>query len=261
MSAFATAALLTSLSLGGCSSSDTGKADAAGGRGGTGGGGSGGTSGTGGTSNDGSADAVCSTAGPLTPPAVQAAIQPPAGATLVVRTHAVGTQNYVCKAVAAPDAGPVGAEVDAGAGVNYVWTFTGPMATLTDNSCKEVGTHGVGPTWTWTADGSTIKGTLVRPMDAPNKASDIPWLLLSAVSTGAGVFSGVTYVQRVDTSGGVAPTTGCDAANVDKTQAVGYSANYYFYKGGSAGDGGTSDGASPDGGGSTDSATADAPTD
>jgi hypothetical protein len=51
--------------------------------------------------------------------------------------------------------------------------------------------------------------------------------------------------------GGVAPATGCDAAHAGTDQPVGYSANYYFYKGGgTAGDGGTSDG-------SADSATSD----
>jgi hypothetical protein len=71
-----------------------------------------------------------------------------------------------------------------------------------------VGAHGAGPHWTSTVDGSVVNGTKVAQVDAP-LATAIPWLLLRATSTsGMGVFSDVTYVQRVNTTGGKAPATG-----------------------------------------------------
>jgi Protein of unknown function (DUF3455) len=43
--------------------------------------------------------------------------------------------------------------------------------------------------------------------------------------------SDVIAVQRVDTQGGVAPTSGCDAAHVGTEKSVAYTATYYFYRG------------------------------
>jgi hypothetical protein len=39
----------------------------------------------------------------------------------------------------------------------------------------------------------------------------------------------VRHVQRVDTIGGVAPSTGCDSAHAGAKTRVGYSATYDFY--------------------------------
>ena len=65
--------------------------------------------------------------------------------------------------------------------------------------------------------------------DAP-QADAIPWLLLKELSTtGPGLFSDIAFVQRVNTWGGVAPATGCDASTVDTLIRVPYSADYYFY--------------------------------
>jgi hypothetical protein len=48
-------------------------------------------------------------------------------------------------------------------------------------------------------------------------------------STGAtGLLANVTYVQRVNTSGGVEANT-CDAAHEGVVDKVPYSANYYFF--------------------------------
>ena len=58
----------------------------------------------------------------------------------------------------------------------------------------------------------------------------IPWLLMRAKSNeGAGALAGVKYIQRVDTVGGVAPSSGCDAAHAGAEARVEYSANYDFY--------------------------------
>lgn len=66
--------------------------------------------------------------------------------------------------------------------------------------------------------------------DSPD-ADAIPWLLLETKSTeGSGVFSQVTFIQRVNTTGGKAPDSGCDMAAVTMESAIPYAADYYFYK-------------------------------
>ena len=78
-------------------------------------------------------------------------------------------------------------------------------------------------------DGSAVVGKKVAQADAP-QTDAVPWLLLAATSTtGSGVFTGVTYVQRIATTGGKAPATGCGADNVDAETRVPYTADYYFY--------------------------------
>ena len=42
--------------------------------------------------------------------------------------------------------------------------------------------------------------------------------------------SGVTYIQRVNTQGGVAPMSTCDATTISKRELVNYQADYIFYK-------------------------------
>jgi hypothetical protein len=65
--------------------------------------------------------------------------------------------------------------------------------------------------------------------DAPGGRS-IPWLLLEAKTTsGTGVFSRVTSIQRTDTVDGLAPETGCDAQHLGARQASPYRAVYSFY--------------------------------
>jgi len=45
----------------------------------------------------------------------------------------------------------------------------------------------------------------------------------------------VTFVQRVKTGGGKAPASGCDAANAGREVRVPYTAEYFFYRGSTAG--------------------------
>ena len=100
-------------------------------------------------------------------------------------------------------------------------------------------THGRGPRWTST-DGSVVTARSGRA-DSPQPGA-IPWLLLKEFSTsGPGVFSDVAFVQRVNTAGGVAPATGCDASTVDTNVRVPYSADYYFYVSINQPDGGAAD--------------------
>jgi len=151
----------------------------------------------------------------------------PAGAMVKFHLHATGDQVYTCTASAAGGAG--------GSGTTYSYILKQPDARLYDARNTQVGTHGAGPNWTSTVDGSVVTGAKAWQEDAP-ALDAIPWLLLRATSNaGTGVFSDVTYVQRVNTTGGKAPAAGCDSAAAGKDTRVAYTADYYFYNGGGSG--------------------------
>ena len=134
---------------------------------------------------------------------------------MALRAFAKGAQIYAC--------GP-----KKGAPAQFEWTLKAPDATLFDEAGKVIGKHFAGPTWEST-DGSQVVGAVKAKVDSPNPSA-IPWLLAEAKSNpGDGKFKHILFVQRVDTQGGQAPTSGCDKAH-DHTEArAEYSATYYFY--------------------------------
>ncbi len=138
----------------------------------------------------------------------------PAGHEVLLRTLAVGVQIYDC-----------GATNDGG----FQWAFRAPEAGLFRGNVELMGTHFAGPNWQ-ARDGSRVLGMRIESIDAPNPSS-IPWLLLRAVShEGSGIFSNVTYIQRLLTGGGVAPAPStCDASHEGHEGRVEYIAAYYFY--------------------------------
>jgi hypothetical protein len=103
------------------------------------------------------------------------------------------------------------------------WTLIQPAAVLSRHG-KPVALHSKGPVWTSTVDGSTVGAAAAG--SSPREGA-IPELLLKAnLNTGDGVFGKVTYVQRLNTRGGVAPAGTC----TDGTQtAVRYTADYAFW--------------------------------
>lgn len=105
------------------------------------------------------------------------------------------------------------------------WSFVGPEAELFDSGGSRIGRHYAGPHWEAT-DGSRVMGTVAARSDAPS-SSDIPWLLINArnVSQG-GRFAGITHIQRVNTSGGVAPAFGCNMGNIGTSVRVPYTTDY-----------------------------------
>jgi Protein of unknown function (DUF3455) len=145
--------------------------------------------------------------------AVPAAIKTADTEKLAFVWAATGTQNYECKANAA------------GA---LAWTFIAPEAQLLADKVN-VGTHGAGPFW-MALDGSKTIGTVKARADAPSN-KDIPWLLLTAKSSGApGKLANITSIQRINTVGGIAATTGCaTAADAGKQSKIAYTADYAFF--------------------------------
>jgi hypothetical protein len=89
-------------------------------------------------------------------------------------------------------------------------------------------THFAGPTWQ-ANDGSKVAGKLVAP--APSDGTAIPWLLLSAASTTPGTFADTTFIQRVNTTGGLAPAAAtCNASTSGTQREVPYTADYHFWR-------------------------------
>ncbi len=142
------------------------------------------------------------------------AVRVPAGQSLKMTTTGVGELTYECR------------EKKDMAG-QFEWAFVGPVATLMGADRKTVGKYYAGPTWE-AADGSKVTGKQVAV--APSSAGNIPLQLVKAEpATGAGAMTGVSYIQRLNTKGGVAPATSCDAAGKGKRQVVAYEADYLFY--------------------------------
>jgi Protein of unknown function (DUF3455) len=139
-------------------------------------------------------------------------IQPPANEQLLLRVHAKGDQVYACKAD----------------GAQFTWTLKAPDAQLFDKDGKPFGKHFAGPSWE-ANDGSRVTGKAVAYAPSPD-ADSIPWLLVNILShDGSGVLSRATSIQRLNTKGGKAPASGCDASHPGQEVRVPYSADYLFY--------------------------------
>lgn len=148
---------------------------------------------------------------------VPSVIAPQKAAKLRERVYARGVQVYECLAVGQ------GRE-------SASWAFVGPDAILFDDAGTRIGTHGAGPHWQ-ALDNSRVEGKVEARTDAP-RAGDIPWLGLSARSTGpAGRFADVTWIQRVNTQGGSAPQRPCSPAEVGSFERVPYTADYLLFAG------------------------------
>jgi hypothetical protein len=143
---------------------------------------------------------------------VPSELNPPANEQLLLRVHAEGDQIYSCKA---DDA-------------QFAWALKAPDALLTDASGKPFGKHFAGPSWQ-ASDGSRVTGKAAASVASPDGDS-IPWLLVTVVErSGEGVLARVTSIQRINTKGGKAPSSGCDAAHSGVEYRAAYSADYLFF--------------------------------
>lgn len=159
--------------------------------------------------------AACGGSGAVKHDDVPAALRVPEGQALVERTHATGVQIYMCQPLKGDPA-------------RLEWAFKAPEAELTRRGGRIVGKHYAGPSWEAT-DGSKVVGSPVAK-ESPDPNS-IPWLLLTAKSTGGkGIFSEVRSIQRLHTVGGTAPSGGCGPAQINQELRVSYSADYLFYR-------------------------------
>jgi hypothetical protein len=131
-------------------------------------------------------------------------------------SHATGVQTYECQ--------------------NGQWAFRAPKALLfKPDSYQLTAIHygGIdrgltpGPWWESLHDGSRIRGGNAKSAPSPN-ANSIPLLRLEVLERqGDGVFNRASYIQRLNTVGGVGPTGACSAG---AQRWVAYAADYYFYR-------------------------------
>jgi hypothetical protein len=147
-----------------------------------------------------------------------AEIAVPDGNHVVASYQATGFQIYECQ----PDA--------AGA---LAWKLRAPAAALFADDGALVAIHygGIdaglpaGPYWQSSLDGSRVHAGNAK--SAPN-AGSIPLLRLQALDhAGAGVLADVTFIQRLETTGGLAPTTRCKKNS--SPEYVPYTAQYVFW--------------------------------
>ena len=162
----------------------------------------------------------------------------PEGNVIFLKAFATGTQNYVC----VPGAnGPA-------------WKFLGPQATLfvtlpwfQGEIRQQVATHFLSanpaeagaarPTWQHSFDTSSVWAKALATSTDPAFVAEgaIPWLLLQAAGTQRGPTGGIqfaetTFIQRLNTAGGVAPSSGCEIATYGSFAMVPYTTDYYFYR-------------------------------
>ena len=168
----------------------------------------------------------------IDPPKVPDTLAVPAGSKAFLIGHAVGTQNYICL----PD----------GAGAK--WVLFGPQATVFDDAGKQIMTHFLSPnpaesgtpraTWQHSDRTSAVWAMKVAESDDARyvEPGAIKWFLLKVMGAEEGSrphdrLTQATVIQRVNTSGGVAPPSECTATgDVGKTKFVPYTADYVFYK-------------------------------
>lgn len=170
----------------------------------------------------------------VTPPSVPGTLKPLDGNEAFLIAHAFGSQDYVCAA--------------SGSGVAFV--LTTPEAVLFNNPAHRVINHffSVNPneggtiraTWqsTWNSSGfwGKVDATATFATDPDFVAPDaIAWVLLSRAGVLEGSGNGdnlavTSFVQRVNTVGGLAPSVGCNSLDDLGTKAfVPYEADYVFF--------------------------------
>ncbi len=139
---------------------------------------------------------------------VCSSIEVPSGNILVLRAFAIGVQVYKWN----------------GTG----WDLVAPIAKLFGdaNYSEPLGTHFAGPTW-MSNGGSAVIASKVEGCTPDPTA--VAWLLLRMTATdGAGFFGNTTFIQRVNTAGGLPPSW--PGQVIGSEVKVPYSAEYRFYR-------------------------------
>lgn len=145
---------------------------------------------------------------PDLPPGVCDALQVPEGNKAAFRVFARGVQIYRWN--------------------GETWEFIAPRADLfaAANFHGKVAIHYGGPIWE-ANNGNKVAGR--RLAGCTPDPTAISWLLLKASpGDGTGIFSRVTYIQRVNTVGGLPPAT--PGAAIDELVESPYTTEYYFYR-------------------------------
>ena len=182
------------------------------------------------------APAAAQTSPDIIVPDAPANLTVPVGNEVFMLGRATGTQNYMC--------------LPSSTGIR--WVFLAPQATLHvpifGDLQQQLTTHFLSPnpdekgaaraTWQHSFDSSQVWARAIASSADANfvAPNSIPWLLLEVVGSEAGPSGGslltrTTYVQRLNTLGGVAPSAGCSqSGEVGALAMVPYTTDYFFYR-------------------------------
>ena len=172
----------------------------------------------------------------ISPPIVPEGLGVEEGNEVFLLGRGVGTQNYVC----AP-CDPTKANCPLG----VLFTLFTPQATLFNDQGEQLITHFSSPnpvelgtvrvTWQDSRDTSSVWAKLVKAVMV--RDDSIPWVLLNVKDTGTQAgptgdrMTKTTFIQRVNTVGGLAPAGEClSSADLGRQAFVPYRADYFFYK-------------------------------
>jgi hypothetical protein len=131
----------------------------------------------------------------------------PVGSTLLLHGYGIGVQIYHWNGTS--------------------WGTATPSATIFADQAGtgKLADHFGGPTWQSTS-GSKVVGTVAER--CPVDPASIPWLSLTGIADGAGIFADVNFIQRLYTVGGNAPST--PGSVIGQEAQIPYTADYLFYK-------------------------------
>ena len=172
----------------------------------------------------------------ISPPIVPPGLEVEEGNEVFLLGRGVGTQNYVC----AP-CDPTKANCPLG----VAFTLFTPQATLFNDQGEQLITHFSRPnpveggavrvTWQDSRDTSSVWAKAVKAVMV--RDDSIPWVLLNVKDTGTQAgptgdrMTKTTFIQRVNTVGGLAPADECiSSADLGRQAFVPYRADYFFYK-------------------------------
>ena len=167
-----------------------------------------------GSLSDANATTAISTCAPIPD-----SLQVPEGNRFVLQTFARGVQIYQVKRSATdPNV--------------FLWVNIAPLATLytKPDFVNPVIKHFAGPSWEFIKGpekGERVVATKVQGITPDVTA--IQWLLLKAVDSLSTPDNKITFIQRICTEGGLAPTTGADEAHLGQLDSIPYRASYLFY--------------------------------
>ncbi len=154
-------------------------------------------------------------AGNIKEPKVPPLLRVPPGHKLTLHAYAIGAQIYVWT-------------VNETNVAQSAWVLRAPSAALFDAEGMFIGYHYKGPTWESRGGFSQVEG-VVRQRCPAIASNAVPWLLLQGTNaTGTGTFDHTTYIQRVNTTGGLAPKS--PGTEDGQRVRVPYTAEYYFYR-------------------------------
>jgi hypothetical protein len=114
----------------------------------------------------------------------------------------------------------------------FVWVNTAPFAALYAHPdfTNQLIAHFAGPSWEFIKGpdkGERVVATKVKGVTQDPTA--IQWLLLKAVDSLSTPGNKVTFVQRICTHAGLAPTITPDEAHLGQIDSIPYTASYLFY--------------------------------